>query len=31
MEAVPRLPMLQFDLKVTTEPTSFANLKRVSK
>lgn len=30
MEAVPRLPMLHFDLKVTTEATSFVNLKRVS-
>lgn len=30
MEAIPKLPMISFDLKVSTEPSSFGNLKRVS-
>ncbi|XP_037046080.1 tyrosine-protein phosphatase non-receptor type 23 isoform X2 [Bradysia coprophila] len=28
MEALPKLPMVSFDLKVSTEPSSFGNLKR---
>ena len=30
MEAVPRLPMVSFELKSSPEATSFVNLKRVS-
>lgn len=30
MEAIPKLPMICFDLKESTEPTTFGNLKRVS-
>lgn len=30
MEAIPKLPMISFDLKVSNEATSFGNLKRVS-
>lgn len=30
MEAVPRLPMIKFELKHCTEATSFNNLKAVS-
>lgn len=30
MEAVPKLSMVKFDLRVSPEGTSFANLKQVS-